>query len=233
MTLPNILLWTLVISLTTIFGSWYARKYDKADAIIGLYVAFVVFSNIAAVKIASYDLGFTTYFATAASLIFPVTFLLTDIVNERFGRKETHRMIFIAFISQVFLAIFSYLVVSVPSAPFWTNQEALQSVIGMVPRIMVASWVAFLISENLDAYIFAWFKQKTGGKHLWARNVFSSIPSMLVDSVIFVVIAFGGVTPLMPLIIGVTVIKWLVGLVNIPFMYLNRSILGTSSSEVV
>lgn len=226
MNLSVIFLWALIISCTTIFGSWYARRYERPDAIIGLYVALVVFSNIAAVKIAEYDLGFTTYFATAASLIFPVTFLLTDIINEKFGRLETHRMIFIAFISQVFISILSYLVLSLPSAPFWAGQEQLSFVLGQVPRIMVASWIAFLISENLDAIAFDWLKKYTKGKHLWARNAFSSIPAMLLDSVIFVVIAFYGTTPLLPLIIGVTAVKWLVGIIDIPFMYVNRAILN-------
>jgi uncharacterized integral membrane protein (TIGR00697 family) len=55
---------------------------------------------------------------------------------------------------------------------------------------MLASWVAFLISENIDAYLFAWFKKKTNGKYLWMRNVFSSIPAMAIDTVVFVFIAF-------------------------------------------
>lgn len=225
MELTQILLWVVVISLTTLFGSWYARRYDRPDALIGLYIAFVTISNIVAVKIGAYDLGFETFFAPAASLIFPVTFLITDIVNEKFGRAETHRMIFLAFIAQVFTAVLIYLAISLPAAPFWTNQDAFSTLLGQVPRLILAGWVAFLISENLDAYVFAWFKQKTGGKYLWMRNAFSSLPSMLIDSVIFVVIAFSGVTPLMPLIIGVTVTKWLVGLIDIPFMYLNRWVL--------
>jgi len=208
------------------FGSWYARRYDRSDALIALYVGFVLFSNIAAVKIASYDLGFETFFAPAAALIFPVTFLLTDIVNERFGRVETHRMIFLAFASQVVVAIFAYLTLSLPGAPFWANEDSFKLIIGQVPRIMAAGWIAFLISENLDAYVFSWFKNYTQGRHLWARNVFSSFPAMVLDSVIFATIAFLGVLPIWPLILGVTVTKWLVGLVNIPFMYLNRSIMN-------
>ena len=225
MTLITILIWVVVISFTTIFGSWYAKKYNRSDALIALYVGFVLFSNIAAVKIASYDLGFSTFFAPAAALIFPVTFLLTDIVNEKFGRAETHRMILLAFASQVVVALFAYLTLSLPGAPFWTNEEAFKLIIGQVPRIMMASWIAFLISENFDAYVFAWFKKYTQGKHLWARNVFSSFPAMLLDSVVFAMIAFMGIIPIWPLILGVTATKWLVGLIDIPFMYLNRYVL--------
>jgi queuosine precursor transporter len=90
---------------------------------------------------------------------------------------------------------------------------------------MLASWIAFLISENVDAIIFSWFKKLTNGKHLWARNVFSSIPAMALDTFIFVTIAFYATAPLLPLITGVLVLKWLVGIVDIPFMYLNRMIM--------
>jgi len=95
-----------------------------------------------------------------------------------------------------------------------------------VPRIVVASWVAFLASENVDAFIFAWFKAKTGGKHLWARNALSSIPAMVVDSVLFITLAFYGTMPVVPLILGMLVTKWLVAVIDIPFMYLNKWIIS-------
>jgi len=221
----ELILWIIGVTIFTIFGSWYARKYGKSDALIGLYVAFVIFSNIVATKIAVFDLGFANFFAPAAVIIFAVTFLMTDIVNERFGRKETHRMIFIAFIAQVAISFFAWLVLSLNSAPFWTNQSAFEIILGQVPRIMIASWIAFLISENLDAYLFAWFKKISKGKHLWMRNAFSSIPSMALDSVLFVTIAFYGLQPIFPLILGLVVIKWIVGVIDIPFMYLNRWIM--------
>ena len=221
----ELILWILGVSIFTLFGAWYARKFNSPDALIGLYVAFVTLSNLAASKIAAFDLGFTTFFATAATLVFGVTFLLTDIVNEKFGRKETQKMIFIAFLTQVAMSLFIWIIISIPSAPFWPNQQIFEQLFGLVPRIILASWIAFLISENFDAYIFAWFKDFTKGKHLWARNVFSSFPTMIIDSVLFVSIAFYGIQPIVPIIIGQVAIKWLVGIVDIPFMYLNRWIM--------
>jgi queuosine precursor transporter len=226
MSLLLILLWIILITSFSLFGAWYARKYNKPDALIGLYVAFVLISNIIAYKTVAFNLGFITFYATAATLVFAVTFLLTDIVNEKFGRKETHKMIFIAFITQVAVALFILLAIYLPSAPFFTDQDIFAKILGFAPRIMLASWIAFLISENADAYIFAWFKNKTKGKHLWARNVFSSLPSMALDTFIFVTIVFYGVSPLLPLITGVLVLKWLVGIIDLPFMYLSRSIIN-------
>jgi uncharacterized integral membrane protein (TIGR00697 family) len=225
MELIIILVWIVLITAFSLLGSWYVRKYNKPDALIGLYVAFVLISNIIAFKIVAFDLGFVTIFSTAASMVFAVTFLLTDIVNEKFGKRETQRMIFIAFLTQVAVAIFIWIAISLKPAPFWNYQDIFVQVIGFAPRIMLASWIAFLISENLDAYVYSWFKELTKGKHLWMRNIFSSVPSMALDTAIFVTIAFIGVQPLGPLIIGVLVVKWLVGIIDIPFMYLNRAVM--------
>ncbi|MBT3404868.1 queuosine precursor transporter [archaeon] len=220
-----ILLVVILISCFSFFGSLYARKYQKPDALIGLYISFVLISNIVAYKIASFDLGFVTLYATSGVLVFSITFLLTDIVNEKFGRKETHKMIFIAFLTQVLVAFVIWISISLDAAPFWSGQSAFNEVLGFAPRIMLASWVAFLISENTDAYLFSWFKRLTSGKHLWMRNAFSSLPSMALDSIIFTTIAFLGVQPILPLIFGILIIKWIIGLVNIPFMYINRNLL--------
>lgn len=225
-----ILFWIIGVTIFTIFGSWYARKYNSPDAITGLYVTFVLFANIAASKIAAFDLGFATFFSPAAVIIFSVTFLMTDIVNEKFGRKETQKMIFIAFLSQIAVSFFTWLVISLDAAPFWENKAAFDLILGQVPRIIFASWIAFLVSENIDAYIFSWFKSLTKGRHLWVRNALSSLPAMVLDSILFVTVAFYGLQELLPLITGLIVVKWLVGIVDIPFMYLNRWVLYKKSS---
>lgn len=223
--LIEILVWIALISAFSIIGAWYVKKYDRPDALIGLYVAFVLISNILAYKIVEYDFWFAKFTAPAAIIIFSVTFLLIDIINEKFGRKETQKAIFIAFITQIPVAIFIYLAVTLPSASVFTDNDAFRKVLLFAPRVMVASWVAFLVSENLDAYIFAWFKKKTKGKALWMRNTFSSLPAMVIDSFIFVTIAFIGVVPIIPLIIGQIFIKWIVGIIDIPYMYLTRRIM--------
>ena len=199
------------------------RRYDRVDALVAFYVTLAVAGSILASKTIDFDFGFTHFFAPGAVLIFSVTFLLTDIVNEKFGRAETQRMIFLALFAQIAFLIFSYLVLKATPAPFFTNQAAFETVLGSVPRNIIAGLVAFLISENLDAYLFQWFRTLTGGKQLWMRNALSSLPAMAVDSTVFVTLAFWGVMPIVPLIIGLTITKWLVGIVDIPFMYAARS----------
>lgn len=226
MTVGLVFFWIFVVSVFAIFGAWYARRHERPDALIGLYVALVVFSNIAASKAIAFDLGFTMLFAPGAVLIFSVTFLLTDIVNEKFGRKETQRMIFIALLASIAQVLFSVMVVKADPAPFFQGQAAFEAVFGVVWRIVAASLIAFYVSETLDAYLFHWLRRLTNGKQLWMRNAFSSLPAMFADSTIFVTIAFWGVLPVGPLIVGLTVVKWLVGIVDIPFMYLSRAMMG-------
>jgi hypothetical protein len=218
--------WIIGITAVTLVGSLYARRYAKPDLLVVLYVTFVLVAQILAAKIGEFNLGFKTFYGPGGVLVFSVTYLLTDIVNEKFGRRETHRMIFLAFASQVAMVLFFWLGTMLAPAPFWTLQDSWEKIFGLVPRITLASWCAFLVSENFDAWAFDRFRRLTGGRHLWARNAFSSIPALALDSLIFVPIAFAGTMPLGALIIGQVAVKWLVGLISIPFMYLNRSLLG-------
>lgn len=221
----NLILWIIVITAFTFLGAWYARRYNRPDALIALYVTFVILSQIIATKIAEYDLGFIVVTAPAAVIIYSVTYLFTDIVNEKFGRTETHRMIGIAFVSQVAMVFFLWLGTIIKPAPFWPNQQAWESIIGLVPRITLASMIAFMVSENLDALVFHFFKKLTKGRFLWMRTSFSSIPALTIDTLLFITIAFYGIMPLGALIVGQIATKYLVGLISIPFMYFNRWIM--------
>lgn len=225
-----IIVWIAIVSLFAVFGAYYAKYYGRPDALIAFYVTAIIFSNLTAQKSAVFNLGFMEFFAPVNVLIFSITFLLTDIVNEKFGRAETQRMIGIAVFAQVAIVLFTFLIIKSESSPFFQNQLAFETVLGNIPRIVFASLTAFFISENADAYIFQWFRRLTRGRHLWMRNIFSSLPSMLLDSVLFMIIAFYGVMPIGELILGLTVVKWLVGIVDIPFMYLARAVLGRTES---
>lgn len=225
MTLSLAIVWTAIISLCALTAAYYVRRTNRSDALLALYVTLCIAASLLASKTIAFDFGFAQFFAPGAVLIFSVTFLLTDIVNEKFGKRDTMRMIWLAFFAQIAFAVFSYLVLQAQGAPFFTNQAAFETVLGMVPRVVLAGLIAFLVSEMLDAHLFQWFRTLTNGKHLWMRNVFSTLPAMAVDSVIFVTLAFWGVMPIGSLIVGLIVTKWLVGIVDIPFMYASRALL--------
>jgi hypothetical protein len=215
--------------LSTGFISWYIRKYRRSDVIIALYVVYIAMSQILAAKIGDFSIGSWEIFAPVAVIIFPFTFQLTDTINEHFGQKETHRMIFIAFISQVLMVIFLIFGNLIEPAGFWwvDNNQWLM-IFGQSMSITAASWISFLLTENLDAWLYQKIKTLTKGKHLWVRSIFSDVPVLALDSVIFVTLAFGifgGQWFLVgPTIVGQLLTKWFFGVIDTPFLYLDRYI---------
>ncbi len=129
------------------------------------------------------------------------------------------------------MVFFIWFSIEIPGAPFWGSeaQSYWVSFLGSTIRITIASWISFLITENLDALLFAKLKKITKGKNLWIRNVFSDIPTLALDSILFVSIAFGGVLPLdivLGIIWGQMLTKWFFGIIDTPFMYLSRGIVN-------
>jgi uncharacterized integral membrane protein (TIGR00697 family) len=218
--------------------SQYIKMQNREDVAIALFILFITMSQILAAKIGDFTVFDYQITAPVAVLIFPFTFQITDMVIENFGQKATHRMIFIAFITQIFMAIFIWFSIEVPAAPFWgfdwgsdpiEAQQFWLNFLGSTIRITIASWISFIITENLDAILFAKLKKWTKGKNLWIRNVFSDIPTLALDSVIFISIAFGGEFPLDVILImiwGQMLTKWFFGVIDTPFMYLSRGIIN-------
>jgi uncharacterized integral membrane protein (TIGR00697 family) len=225
MSISLVLAWACAIGVSVLGAAYWARRSGRSDPLMALFVTLVLVSNLVASKIVGFDFLVATLYAPAATVFFSVTFLVSDIINERFGRAEAQRAIIMATLAQIAFIAFSEIALSAAPAPFFTGQIAFEAVLGAVPRIALAGLITFLISESLDAYLYSWFREKTEGRHLWMRYAFSSLPAMLIDSVLFVVLAFAGVQPLLPLIIGLTVIKYLVGLANAPLMYAARAVL--------
>ena len=199
-------------------------------------ILFITISQIIAAKIGDFSIGTFQITAPVAVLIFPFTFQITDMVNENFGLKRTHRMIFIAFITQILMSIFIWFSIEIIASPFWgfdwgSNPTEAQTFwgnfLGSAIRITAASWIAFIITENLDALLYAKIKKLTKGKNLWIRNIFSDIPTLALDSLIFISIAFLGDYPLIligEMILGQIITKWFFGVIDTPFMYLSRGI---------
>jgi uncharacterized integral membrane protein (TIGR00697 family) len=140
---------------------------------------------------------------TCGVLLWPLEFVITDIVNEYYGPKAVRRISFtaIALISYAFLMFF--LAIGVPPADFWIStgksngidnmQTAFNGIFGQGMRIIIGSLVAFLVSQLVDVYIFHKIKKRTGNKHIWLRATGSTLVSQLIDSYIVLFIAFSGV----------------------------------------
>ena len=169
-----------------------------------------------AVRIVEFDVGFYSFFAPAAVFIYPFIAQAIDMINEVYGRRKAHLAIIIALITQVLLVTFIAMVNSLSPAPFFRFEEAWQGIFRLGIRITGASWVAFLICQNLDAYVFAWLKKRYE-KRIWLRSISTDVLDLTLDSLIFVTLAFYGVMPVVPLIIGQIVTKNIIGFLDTPW----------------
>jgi len=163
------------------------RYYDFAMA---AFVTVLICSNlIGAGKVAV--LGPLEF--GAGILFFPVSYVLGDVLTEVYGYARARRVVWAGFAATAFMALMSWVVVSLPPAPGWQGQAALAGVFGQVPRIVAASMLAFWAGEFANAFVLARMKVWTSGKYLWTRTIGSTVVGQGVDSLIFYPVAFLGV----------------------------------------
>ncbi len=194
---------------------------QKTDILIGLFVAALIAANLIGTKIAHVLIDFSV-----GIFAYPVTFLITDIIEEVHGKKKAQNIVLTGFISLLFVLGITFLALKLPSAARDFFPDAYSKVFGISLRIMLASAIAFLLSQTHDVWAFNFWKQKTKGKFLWLRNNASTIVSQFIDTVIFMFIAFYGITPkhnvayMFVLIIPYWLLKVLFALFDTPFCYL-------------
>lgn len=225
--------WIGSLFLSTIVSSYYVRTEESADAAIALYCVYLALSQILAAKVGIFKLGIKLI-APGASMLYPFLYQLNDMVNEYFGESKTHKMILIAFTTQVFMIMALILSIRLPPARENFPQTVWENLLWSGIRITGSSWIAFLITNNLDAWIYPRIKKLTEGKHLWLRSAGSDAITLTLDSLIFVPLAFIefpiSFQFLLSMIIGQTITKYFFGLIDTPFLYLTREIVGNVES---
>ncbi len=168
------------------------RYYDFAMA---AFAVILICSNlIGAGKPAQLTvpvLGTVTF--GAGILFFPLGYVLGDVMTEVYGFARARRVVWVGFAASIFAAAMAFVVVALPPSPDWAGQKALAEVFGQVPRIFMASILAFWAGEMANAFVLARMKVMTGGKHLWTRTIGSTVVGQGVDSLIFYPLAFLGV----------------------------------------
>ncbi len=187
-----------------------------------LFLTSLLVSNIVASKLV-YLWGMIL---PAAVFVFPITFLATDTINEVWGKDRAKEVIWLGFLMNLVMVLFLQLARILPPAPVWEQQQAFDAILGMVPRIVVASLGAYLVSQLHDVWAFNFWKKVTSGKHLWLRNCFSTATSQLMDSAVFISVAFGGTVALpalVTMIFSQYLVKLLFVLIDTPFCYLTVS----------
>jgi len=214
------LYWVASLTIVTYASAYIIRRHREYGyaALVGLYVVYLAASAIIATRILAFDIRLAAFFAPASVFIYPFRSQALDMINEVYGEKKTHIAIGIAFVSQVLLVAFILMTNSLPAAPFFAYEETWQEIFSLGIRIVVASWIAFLITQNIDARIFAWLKAHYPDRIL-LRSLSSDITGPTLDSVIFVTLAFAGVAPLLPLIVGQIVAKNIIGFLDTPWFW--------------
>ncbi|WP_456475368.1 queuosine precursor transporter [Candidatus Pyrohabitans sp.] len=214
--------WAVLILSFCVVASYIAKRSRSSDFLVATFASLVVIANITAVKITSIA-GLTV---PAAVVAYSVTFLLTDMLSEFYSKRDAHRAVWAGFYANVILVAVITVAVKLPPAPFWPHQQAFETLFSLVPRIVVGSMVAYLISQHFDVLAFHFWKQLTGGKYLWLRNNASTMVSQFIDTSLFIIIAFYGIPgfPIGQMIIGQYMVKLAIAALDTPFMYLSREI---------
>ena len=163
--------------------------YRHFDILLALFVAMLLISNIAATKL----LAIGPFIMDGGAILFPLTYIIGDVLAEVYGLKAAKRAIWTAFGVSALAALTFLAVQYLPGAPEYTNQAAFEAVLGFVPQIVIASLAAFLCGQFMNAYVLVKMKEKWGDKNLWARLLGSTIAGQLVDTIIFCMIAFYGI----------------------------------------
>ncbi len=164
-------------------------KWDlefKTKLLLGIFVASLIAANLLGSKITKF------WFIEVSVGIFayPITFLITDVVEEVHGKEKTKSFVWVGFISMVLILLITALAVCLPFAPrSYVQAEQYNPVFGIGIRFFIASVTAFLLSQFHDVWAFNFWKQKTKGKWLWLRNNASTIASQFIDTVVFMFIA--------------------------------------------
>ncbi len=166
---------------------------------------------------------------TAGNVLYASTFLVTDILSEKYGKEYARKAVMYSFTIMILWLIGSQLILMfTPNASDYIN-DSLKVVFGLVPRITIASLIGFICSQNIDVFLyhFIWNKTGNGKSGLWLRNNGSTLISQAVDTVIFITLAFWGTYPtevFFSVLITTYIFKAIVAIIDTPFAYMARKI---------
>ncbi|SDB82388.1 hypothetical protein SAMN05421734_101207 [Pelagirhabdus alkalitolerans] len=185
----------------------------------GLFVGLLILSNIISVKL--FSVG--DFILPAAAIVYVVTYLITDVIGEVYGKDAAMRTVKAGLVTQIVALLFILAAIHLPAAEAFGMQSEFEAILGGSFRVMFASLLAYIISQHIDVNVFHRLKMKHGTQKLWLRNNLSTASSQLIDTAIFIAVAFVGTVPtgvLFSMIITQYVFKFVVAIVDTPFTYL-------------
>ncbi|MBN2087857.1 queuosine precursor transporter [Candidatus Peregrinibacteria bacterium] len=198
----------------------------KFYIMFGIFMATITFVNLVSSKI----IDIYGFIMPAGAIFYAITFPCTDIICECWGKERARKTVMVGFLANLLILLFIWIAVKLPSADFWAvNQESFSMFFGMVPRIILGSMVAYLCSQLFDVWMFSLIRKKSEGKYLWLRNNVATMASQLIDTILFITIAFYVTVPnsvLVAMIFGQYVVKLVIAVIDTPFVYLATSWIG-------
>ena len=195
------------------------KTENKFAFLTAIFVIALGASNVIASKVVTI-FGFA---APAGIIVYPLTFMVTDVVSEAFGKKKAQWVVWTGFVMMLLLLAIIKIAVLLPPASFYTGQQAFQSIFNASFRIILASLAAYIVSQSCDIALFHFLRRLTNMRFLWLRNNASTMISQLVDTIIFILIAFYGVYDFqvcLQLIGGQVLFKFLFAILDTPFVYI-------------
>ena len=157
-----------------------------------MFSVFLILANLMEVKVVK--IGILT--ATAGLSVFPISYIINDCIVEVYGFAKARFVIWMGFLLNMIFVVFLQVCVALPGDPSWTAQAAVEQVFGNTPRILLGSFVAFIVGSMVNAQVMSRMKVRDGGKRFSLRAIMSTVFGESADSLIFFPIAFAGMLPL-------------------------------------
>lgn len=167
------------------------KSFKHLDTITALFVTVLLISNVASTKI----LAFGPFTFDGGTILFPLSYIFGDILTEVYGYARSRKVIWIGFVAALLMSITFIIVGALPPAADWQNQDAYNKILGLTPRIVLASLIAYFAGEFSNSFTLAKLKLITSGRQLWLRTIGSTLLGQVVDTALFILIAFTGIVP--------------------------------------
>ena len=182
------------------------QKYSPWFVIsVAVFITCLITANITAVKL----VNVFGLLLPAAIVIFPISYIFGDILTEVYGYRQARKVIWLGFLCNLIAVVAIWTGQVLPPAPFWDGQAAYERILGYTPRLLFASFLAYLLGEFTNSFVLAKMKIATKGRWLGARTIGSTLVGEGLDSLVFITIAFIGEIP-MPQLASAIVLQWLV-----------------------
>ena len=195
------------------------KKKTQVSVLFMLFSILFCVCLIAANVLETKQIAFGPVSLTGGLIVFPVSYIINDVVCEVWGYQKARLLIWTGFAMNFFFVALGAICDVIPAAPYWTNDAGFHAIFGLAPRIACASCVAFLCGSFVNAYVMSRMKIADGGRHFSLRAIWSTVLGESADSLIFFPLALGGVVPiteLPKLMLWQVVLKTLYEVVALP-----------------